>query len=156
MEKLSTMLWFDSEAERAAEHYVRAVSGSKIVDVQRYGKQGPGVEDTAMLVNIELAGRPMMLLNGGPLFTPNESVSFALYCDDQKEGDFLWAHMGEGGKFSQCGWLKDRWGFSWQIIPRRFSELMRTSPADAKGRVFGAMMQMQKFDIAKLEAAAKG
>ena len=156
MEKTGTTLWFATEAEAAAEHYIKAIPGSKITGVDRYGKQGPGPEGTAMLVFIQFAGRPFILLNGGPLFTPNESVSFTIYAEDQKEVDFLWAHMSEGGKTSQCGWLKDRWGFSWQIVPKRFVELMTTVKPEAKGRVFGAMMQMTKFDIAKLEAAAKG
>ena len=156
MEKTATTLWFDKDAEAAAEHYVKAVPGSKITSVERYGKQGPGPEGTAMLVFIELGGRPFALLNGGPLFTPNESVSFTIYAEDQKEVDFLWAHMSEGGSTSRCGWLKDRWGFSWQIVPKRFVDLMMSSAPDAKGRVFGAMMQMTKFEIDKLEAAAKG
>ena len=155
MEKTGTMLWFASEAEAAATHYIKALPGSKIMGIERYGKQGPGPEGTAMLVSIELAERPFMLLNGGPLFTPNESVSFTIYAEDQREVDFLWAHMSEGGKTSMCGWLKDRWGFSWQIVPKRFVELMTKSSPDAKGRVLGAMMQMTKFDIAKLETAAK-
>jgi predicted 3-demethylubiquinone-9 3-methyltransferase (glyoxalase superfamily) len=156
MEKTGTTLWFDKDAEAAARHYVKAIPGSKITSVERYGKQGPGPEGTAMLVFIDLAGRPFALLNGGPRFTPNESVSFTIYAEDQKEVDFLWNHMSEGGSTSMCGWLKDRWGFSWQIVPKRFVELMMTSAPDAKGRVFGAMMQMTKFEIDKLEAAAKG
>jgi predicted 3-demethylubiquinone-9 3-methyltransferase (glyoxalase superfamily) len=156
MEKTSITLWFDKDAEAAAEHYAKAVPGSKITGLERYGPQGPGPEGSAMLVFLELGGRPMMLLNGGPVFTPNEAVSFTIYAEDQKEVDFLWAHMSEGGKTSQCGWLKDRWGFSWQIVPKRFVELMVTSAPEAKGRVFGAMMQMTKFEIAKLEDAARG
>jgi predicted 3-demethylubiquinone-9 3-methyltransferase (glyoxalase superfamily) len=156
MEKTATTLWFDTEAEAAAEHYVKAIPGSKITSVERYTKQGPGPEGTAMMVFLELGGRPFMLLNGGPLFTPNESVSFTIYAEDQKEVDFLWAHMSEGGKTSQCGWLKDRWGFSWQIVPKRFVELMTTSSPEAKTRVFGAMMQMSKFDITALEKAYAG
>ena len=156
MEKTGTTLWFDKDAETAASHYVKAVPGSKITSVERYGKQGPGPEGTAMLVFVELAGRPFALLNGGPRFTPNESVSFTIYAEDQKEVDFLWKHMSEGGSTSMCGWLKDRWGFSWQIVPRRFVDLMMSSAPDAKGRVFGAMMQMTKFEIDKLETAAKG
>ena len=150
------MLWFATEAEAAAEHYVKAIPGSKILSVQRNGKQGPGPEGRAMLVAIELGGRPYQLLNGGPLFTPNESFSTVIYCDDQAEVDFLWKHLGEGGKYSRCGWLKDQWGFSWQIVPRRFIDLMTSSPPEAKARVFAAMMQMSKFEIATLEAAAQG
>lgn len=155
MEKTATTLWFDKDAEAAAQHYVKAIPGSKIGNVERYGPQGPGPEGTAMLVFVELAGRPFTLLNGGPRFTPNESVSFTIYADDQKEVDFLWSHMSEGGSTSMCGWLKDRWGFSWQIVPKRFVELMTTSAPAVKGKIFGAMMQMTKFDIAKLEEAAR-
>ena len=156
MEKITTTLWFDKDAEAAAAHYVKAIPGSKITGVERYGKQGPGPEGTAMLVFVELAGKPYQLLNGGPLFTPNESFSTTIYADDQKEVDFLWAHFCEGGKTSQCGWLKDRWGFSWQIVPRRHWELMTTASPEVKARVFEAMMQMTKFDIAAIEAAARG
>jgi predicted 3-demethylubiquinone-9 3-methyltransferase (glyoxalase superfamily) len=156
MEKTATMLWFDTDAEGAAEHYVKAIPGSKITGVECYGKAGPGPEGSVMLVSIELAGRPMLLLNGGPLFTPNESVSFVIHAEDQREVDFLWAHMSDGGKTSQCGWLKDRWGFSWQIVPRRFFEMMQDKDAARKNRIFAAMLQMTKFDIAALEKAYAG
>ncbi|MDP8995959.1 MAG: VOC family protein [Pseudomonadota bacterium] len=156
MEKIGVMLWYDSEAEKAAAHYLKAVPGSKITGVERYGKAGPGQEGSVMLVTMEFGGRSLMLLNGGPLFTPNESVSLTITAEDQKEVDFLWAHMSEGGSTSQCGWLKDRWGFSWQIVPRRHWELMTTGSPEVKARVFNAMMQMTKFDIATIEAAAKG
>ncbi|MDP8995952.1 MAG: VOC family protein, partial [Pseudomonadota bacterium] len=140
----------------AAAHYLKAVPGSKITGVERYGKAGPGREGSVMLVTMEFGGRSLMLLNGGPLFTPNESVSLTITAKDQKEVDFLWAHMSEGGSTSQCGWLKDRWGFSWQIVPRRHWELMTTGSPEVKARVFTAMMKMTKFDIATIEAAAKG
>ena len=156
MEKTATTLWFEKDAEAAATHYVKGIPGSKIISVERFGKQGPGPEGTAMLVSIEFAGRPFMLMNCAPLFTLNESVSFTIYAEDQMEVDFLWAHMSEGGTTSRCGWLKDRWGFSWQIVPKRFVELMTKSSPDVKGKVFDAMMQMTKLDIAKLEAVAKG
>ena len=156
MEKTAVTLWFDKDAEAAAEHYVKAVPGSKITGVERYGKAGPGPDGTVMLVTLELAGRQLLLLNGGPLFTPNEAVSLVIYADDQKEVDFLWSHMSKGGSTSMCGWLKDRWGFSWQITPKRFVELMITGSPEVKGRVFGAMMQMTKFVIGTLEKAAKG
>jgi predicted 3-demethylubiquinone-9 3-methyltransferase (glyoxalase superfamily) len=133
---------------------VKAIPGSKITGVERYDKQGPGPEGTAMLVFVDLGGRPLMLLNGGPLFTPNEAFSISIYAEDQKEVDFLWKHMSEGGKTSMCGWLKDRWGFSWQIVPKRFVELMTTSTPEVKAKVFGAMMQMTKIEIAELEEAA--
>ncbi len=152
--KISTTLWFDKDAEVAAHHYVKAVPGSEVLGVERYGKGGPGPEGSVMLVRFRLGDRDFMALNGGPLFTPNESVSFTIYCDDQDEVDRLWSHMSEGGKTSHCGWLKDRWGFSWQIVPRRFVELMTSSTPEAKARIFGAMMQMTKFEITVLESAA--
>ena len=155
MEKIGVMLWYDSEAEQAAAHYMKAIPKSKITSVERYGKAGPGAEGNVMLVSMEFGGRSLLLLNGGPLFTPNESVSLTIYAEDQKEVDFLWAHMSEGGSTSMCGWLKDRWGFSWQIVPRRHWELMTTGSTEVKARVFDAMMQMTKFDIAAIEAAAK-
>jgi predicted 3-demethylubiquinone-9 3-methyltransferase (glyoxalase superfamily) len=154
--KISTTLWFDKEAEAAASHYVKAIAGSEILGIEHYGKAGPGPDGSVMLVRFRLGGQEFLALNGGPLFTPNESVSFAIYCDDQAEVDRLWNHMSEGGKTGQCGWLKDRWGFSWQIVPRRFVDLMTSSTPEAKARVFGAMMQMTKFEIAKLELAAQG
>lgn len=155
MEKIGVMLWYDSEAEQAAAHYLKVVSGSKITSVERYGKAGPGAEGSVMLVSMEFGGRSLMLLNGGPLFTPNESVSLTIIAEDQKEVDFLWAHMSEGGSTSMCGWLKDRWGFSWQIVPRGYWELMATGSPEVKARVFEAIMQMTKFDIATIETAAK-
>jgi predicted 3-demethylubiquinone-9 3-methyltransferase (glyoxalase superfamily) len=154
-QKLSTTLWFDKDAEAAARHYIEAIPGSEILGVERYGKAGPLPEGSVMLVRFRLGEMDFLALNGGPRFTPNESVCFTIYCDDQAEVDRLWSHMAEGGATSRCGWLKDRWGFSWQIVPRRFVELMTTSAPDAKARVFGAMMQMTKFDIAALEEAAR-
>lgn len=156
MEKTGVMLWFDSEAEQAAAHYAKAVPGSKVISVERYGKAEPGPEGSVMLVMMEFGGRSLMLLNGGPLFTPNESVSLTITAEDQNEVDFLWTHMSQGGSTSMCGWLKDRWGFSWQIVPRIHWELMTTGTREVKARVFEAMMKMTKFDIAKVEAAAKG
>jgi predicted 3-demethylubiquinone-9 3-methyltransferase (glyoxalase superfamily) len=156
MEKTSVMLWFDSAAEAAAEHYVKAIPGSKITSIERYGKAGPGPEGSVMVVALEFGGRSLLLLNGGPLFTPNESVSLTIYAEDQKEVDFLWDHMSKGGSTSMCGWLKDRWGFSWQITPRRHWELMLTAAPEVKARIFQAMMKMTKFDIAAIEKAAKG
>ena len=154
--KISTTLWFDNDAEAAAQHYTQAIPGSEILGIERYGKAGPRPEGSVMLVRFRLGGQEFIALNGGPLFTPNEAVSFTIYCDDQAEVDRLWSHMSEGGKTSQCGWLKDRWGFSWQIVPRRFIELMTSAASgEAKARVFGAMMKMTKFDIAGLERAVQ-
>ena len=154
--KIATLLWFDKDAEAAANHYVNALPGSAITGIERYGAQGPGPAGSVMLVSFRLASSEFMALNGGPLFTPNESVSHMIYCDDQAEVDRLWASLSEGGKTSDCGWLKDRWGFSWQIVPRRLMEMMMYSDPAAKARAFGAMMTMTKLDIAALEKAYGG
>ncbi|MDE2383490.1 MAG: VOC family protein [Alphaproteobacteria bacterium] len=155
-EKTIVMLWFDGAAEAAAAHYAKAVPGSRITSIERHGKDGPGPEGSVMVIEMEFAGRPLLLLNGGPGFKPNQSVSITIYADDQKEVDFLWEHMSAGGSTMACGWVKDRWGFCWQITPRRHWELMTQGTPEVKARVFQAMLKMTKFDIAAIEAAAKG
>jgi predicted 3-demethylubiquinone-9 3-methyltransferase (glyoxalase superfamily) len=152
-QKIKPFLWYDAQAEDAARHYVAAFKDSKINQVERYGKAGPGPEGQAMIVDFTLAGQRYVALNGGPLFTPNESFSLMVTCEDQAEVDRLWRHLSDGGSTSQCGWLKDRWGFSWQVVPKRFFEMMEDRDPARKGRVFAAMMQMTKFDIAALEKA---
>jgi predicted 3-demethylubiquinone-9 3-methyltransferase (glyoxalase superfamily) len=152
-QKISSFLWYDTDAEGAAKHYVAAFKDSKINHVERYGKTGPGPEGQVMIVDFTLAGQHYVALNGGPLFKPNESFSMMVACEDQAEVDLLWKHLSDGGSTSQCGWLKDRWGFSWQIVPKRFFEMMDGKDPARKGRVFAAMMQMTKFDIAALERA---
>ena len=156
IQKIKPFLWFASEAEEAANHYMKAFEDSKVISVMRNGKDGPGPEGSVLVIEFTLAGLHFCGLNGGPMFTPNESVSFAVTCEDQAEVDRLWAHLLEGGQPSACGWLKDKWGFSWQIVPKRFFELAATGDAAVTARVMAAMMQMVKFDIAALEAAAKG
>jgi predicted 3-demethylubiquinone-9 3-methyltransferase (glyoxalase superfamily) len=152
-QKISPFLWYDSQAEEAARHYVAAFKESKINRVERYGKSGPGPEGQVMIVDFTLAGQHYVALNGGPIFKPNESFSMMVTCEDQAEVDRLWTHLSEGGSTSQCGWLKDRWGFSWQVVPKRFFEMMEDKDQARKGRVFAAMMQMTKFDLAALEKA---
>jgi predicted 3-demethylubiquinone-9 3-methyltransferase (glyoxalase superfamily) len=154
--KITPFLWYDGEAEAAARHYVAAFADGAITNIERYTRAGPGAEGQVMLVSFILNGQPFHALNGGPQFTPNESTSFVIACDDQAEVDRLWAHFSQGGNTSACGWLKDRWGFSWQIVPRRFFEMMSEGDADRKARVFAAMMQMTKFEIAGLEQAYAG
>ena len=143
-------MWFDDQAEEAAQHYVAAFKNSKIDHVTRQGAK-------AFVVNFTLDGLQYVALNGGPMFKPTEAFSLAVTCDDQSEVDRLWEHLLQGGGVpSRCGWLKDRWGYSWQIVPERFFELMQSPDSAVGGRVMQAMMQMTKFDIAKLEVAAKG
>jgi predicted 3-demethylubiquinone-9 3-methyltransferase (glyoxalase superfamily) len=156
IQKISPMLWFDDSAEMAARHYVRGFPNSRITDVQRYPEGGPVPYGTVMTVSFELAGQPFTALNGGSTIPPNESVSFVVACEDQHEIDFLWGHLSEGGSTSMCGWLKDRWGFSWQVVPRRFLELVTESEPAVKSRVFAAMMEMKKFDLMAIERAASG
>jgi len=155
-QKISPFLWFNDDAEEAAQHYVRGFPNSRILTVERYPEGGPAPVGSVMTVSFELAGHAFTGMNGGPAFRPNESVSFAVLCDDQHEVDKLWDHLSEGGQTSACGWLKDKWGFSWQIIPRRFLELLMSNDPLVKARVFGAMMKMTKYDLAEIERAAKG
>jgi predicted 3-demethylubiquinone-9 3-methyltransferase (glyoxalase superfamily) len=154
--KIKPFLWFASDAEEAANHYMAAFKDSKVISTMRNGKDGPRPEGSVLVIEFTLNGQHFCALNGGPLFTPNESVSFAITCEDQDEVDSLWEHLGKGGTYSACGWLKDKWGFSWQIVPKRFFELTSTGDAAATARVMAAMMQMVKFDVAKLEAAFAG
>jgi predicted 3-demethylubiquinone-9 3-methyltransferase (glyoxalase superfamily) len=156
MTKLTPMLWFDSDAEVAANHYVKAFADGKITHILRHGKNGLGPEGSAWMVTVVLGGVQFELLNAGPMFKPTEANSYMVYCEDQVEVDRLWTHMSEGGSTQACGWLKDRWGFSWQIVPRRMMELLSGSDEGARTRAIAAMMQMTKFDVATIEAAAKG
>lgn len=149
MQKVKTFLWFDGNAEEAATYYVAAIPNSKINHVQRQGGK-------AFVVEFTLDGVAYIALNGGPMYKLNEAVSLMVSTDNQAETDRLWDYFVKGGSPSRCGWLKDQFGLSWQIVPKRFMELMRESTPEASGRVMGAMMQMGKFEIDKLEAAAKG
>ena len=151
MQKITPFLWYDTQAEEAAKLYTAIFEGSRIVNVQRYGEEGPGPKGTAMVVAFELCGQSFLALNGGPLFKFNESVSFVVHCEDQKEIDHFWEGLtADGGAPSQCGWLKDRFGLSWQIVPKALPSLVAKSP-----RVMQALMKMSKLDIAKLEQAAR-
>ena len=154
MPKIHPFLWFDSQAEEAAKFYVSLFPGSKILSTARYGDAGPGPKGSVMTVSFELAGTRFTALNGGPQFKFNESVSFVVNCETQAEIDTLWKKLTEGGgKPSQCGWLKDRFGLSWQIVPTRLMELLQDKdPAKAK-RVMEAMLKMTKIDLAELEGA---
>ncbi|MER7505035.1 VOC family protein [Nonomuraea pusilla] len=157
MQKITTFLWFDDQAEEAAEFYTSLFADSRVVDVQRYGEAGPGPEGTAMLVTFELAGQRFLALNGGPHFRFTEAVSLYVDCESQEEVDELWARLTEGGgEESQCGWLKDRYGLSWQIVPRVLGELMSDPDRARAGRVTQAMLGMKKIEIQGLLDAARG
>ena len=156
MQKITTFLWFDNQAEAAATFYTSIFDNSRIVSVQRYGETGPGPAGSVMTVSFELAGQQFIALNGGPEFKFTEAVSLYVDCADQEEVDELWAKLTDGGEESQCGWLKDRYGLSWQIIPTALPELMNDPDPQRAGRVVQAMLGMQKIDIQGLRAAAAG
>ena len=156
MDKIFTFLWFDHEAEEAATFYVSLFKNSKITGVTRYGEGGPGPKGTVMSVTFELDGRKFGALNGGPLFKFTEAISLFINCEDQKEVDELWEKLSAGGTKSRCGWLKDRYGLSWQVVPTVLGKYLGDKdPAKAK-RVMEAMLQMDKLDIAKLTKAYEG
>ena len=156
-QKITPFLWFDHQAEEAASFYVSLFEGSRVVTVSRYGEGGPGPKGSAMVVEFELAGQRYQALNGGPVFKFTEAISLSVSCDSQAEVDRLWEKLtANGGQESQCGWLKDRFGLSWQIVPNRFLELMQDPDPKKSGAVMAAMMKMKKFDIAALERAHAG
>jgi len=156
MSKITPYLWFDTQAEEAATTYTSIFKDSRIVEVQRYGEAGPGPKGTAMIVAFEIAGMPLVALNGGPQFKFTEAISFYVSCETQKEVDELWEKLSEGGEKGQCGWLKDKYGVSWQIIPTALPELLGDPDPEKSQRVMKAMLQMSKIDIEALRKAYKG
>jgi len=156
MQKIVTFLWFDNQAEEAAKFYVSLFRNSKIGTVTRYGDAGPGPKGTAMSVTFQLNGQEFYALNGGPLFKFTEAISLYVNCETQDEVDDLWEKLSAGGSQSQCGWLKDRYGLSWQVIPTVLGKFLGDKdPAKAK-RVMESMLKMTKIDIKKLEQAYEG
>jgi len=156
MKKIVPCLWFDTEGEAAAELYTSVFPNSKILDIAHYGEAGPRPAGTVMTVSFELNGQEFLALNGGPEFTFSEAVSFQVMCESQDEVDHFWSKLGEGGEHGPCGWLKDRFGLSWQIVPTRLVELLGDSDPERARRAMAAMMGMGKLDIAGLEQAADG
>ena len=157
MQKITPFLWFDTQAEEAAKLYTSIFKNSRINDIARYGDAGPGPKGSVMTVGFTLDGQHFTALNGGPLFKFNESVSFVVRCQGQDEVDHYWNRLIEnGGTPSQCGWLKDKFGLSWQITPDVLIELLQDKDAAKAQRVMQAMMQMSKIDIAALKRAAEG
>ncbi len=155
-QKITPFLWFDHNAEEAMKHYVSIFQNSKILSVTRNGKGGPGPEGSVLVGSFELDGVQFNALNGGPMFKFTEAISMVVNCDSQDEVDHLWARLCEGGSPSQCGWLKDKFGLSWQIVPRIFFQLVQDPDPAKSQRVMQAMMQMSKFDIAALQRAHRG
>ena len=154
MKGITPCLWFDTEGEDAANFYTSVFPNSKIIHVSRYGSAGPRSEGTVMTVEFELDGRRFTALNGGPDFEFNEAVSFQVSCEDQEEVDTYWTTLAEGGEEGPCGWLKDRFGVSWQIIPTALEELLADPDKEKAQRVMQAMLQMKKIEVADLERAA--
>jgi predicted 3-demethylubiquinone-9 3-methyltransferase (glyoxalase superfamily) len=156
MPKISPFLWFDTQAEEAADFYVSVFKDARIVSTVRNGEQGPGPKGSALVVSFELDGQPFTALNGGPQFKFTEAISLVVHCKDQAEVDHYWDGLSQGGATSACGWLKDRYGLSWQVVPTEFMKLASDPDPQKVGRVMKAMMQMTKFDIAKLREAHAG
>jgi predicted 3-demethylubiquinone-9 3-methyltransferase (glyoxalase superfamily) len=154
MRGITPCLWFDTEGEEAAAFYTSIFPGSRITDVARYGSAGPRPEGTVMTVSFELDGLKFVALNGGPQFSFSEAVSFQVLCESQDEVDSYWSKLSEGGEEGPCGWLKDRFGLSWQIVPTRLPELLQDPDREASQRVMAAMLEMRKIDVEGLERAA--
>ncbi len=154
MQKISPFLWFDDQAEEAANFYVSLFEDAEVTDVSRYPEGTPGLAGQVMSVMFKLAGQEFMALNGGPHFTFTEAISFFVRCKDQDEVDRFWAQLTEGGKAQQCGWVTDRFGLTWQIIPDRLNELLSDPDPERAQRAMQAMLQMVKIDIKVLEDAA--
>ena len=157
-QKVTPMLWFDDQAEEAAEYYVSIFRGSSIVSVARYGEAGPGPAGSAMTVQFELEGQTFTALNGGPLFTFSEAISFVIACETQDEVDHYWDRLIVGGpvEAQRCGWLKDKFGVSWQVVPDALARLASDPDPVKAQRTVAAMLQMKKLDVAALQAAHDG
>jgi len=159
MQKISPCLWFDDKAEEAAKFYTSIFKESKIGDVIRYGKEGYEIhgreEGTVMTVEFEIEGQKFLGLNGGPAFKFNEAISFQVYCETQEEVDYYWEKLSEGGdeKAQQCGWLKDKYGVSWQIVPIILIKMLKDKDSENSQKVMKAMLQMHKLDISTLKKA---
>jgi predicted 3-demethylubiquinone-9 3-methyltransferase (glyoxalase superfamily) len=156
MQPITPCLWFDDRGEEAARFYTSVFPNSRVIDITRYGPAGPRPEGTVMTVSFELDGTPFLALNGGPQFTFSEAISFQVYPEGQEEVDRFWDTLSEGGEQGPCGWLKDRYGISWQIVPTALPRLLSDPDSEKSQRVMAAMLQMQKIDIGLLEKATQG
>lgn len=157
MQKITTCLWFDDQAEEAAKLYTDVFSNSRILNITHYGEAGQEVHGkrpgSVMTVEFELDGQKFTALNGGPHFEFTEAISLSIDCVDQEEVDWYWSRLSEGGEEGPCGWLKDRYGLSWQVVPRRLPELLNSGNTEKSGRVMEAMLKMRKIEIEGLEKA---
>ena len=153
MQKITPFLWFDGKAEEAMNFYVSIFQNSKVISIARYGEAGPGPKGTVMSATFQLDGQEFFALNGGPQFTFSPAISFFVNCETQQEVDELWEKLSEGGEKGRCGWLKDKYGLSWQVIPSALGEMLRDKDPEKSGRVMTAMLQMDKIDIKTLRRA---
>lgn len=152
-QKITPFLWFDDNAEEATNFYVSIFKNSQVLSINRYGEAGPGTQGTVMTTSFRLDGQEFIALNGGPHFPFTEAISFFIDCESQQEVDELWEKLSDGGETSQCGWLKDKFGLSWQVIPSVLGEMLQDTDRERANRVMQAMLQMTKIDIAKLKQA---
>jgi predicted 3-demethylubiquinone-9 3-methyltransferase (glyoxalase superfamily) len=153
MQTITPFLWFDNQAEEAVKLYTSLFKNSKIVSIMRYGEAGPGPKGTVMTATFQLDGQEFVALNGGPHFKFTEAISFVINCKTQEEVDHFWEKLSEGGEESRCGWLKDTYGVSWQVVPTVLVEMLRDKDAEKSKRVMQAMLKMGKLDINKLKQA---
>jgi predicted 3-demethylubiquinone-9 3-methyltransferase (glyoxalase superfamily) len=156
VQKITPFLWFDNQAEEAMNLYVSIFKNSKVLGVTRYGDAGPGPKGSVMTAEFQLEGQEFVALNGGPHFKFTEAVSFVVNCQSQEEVDYFWEKLSEGGAESQCGWLKDKFGLSWQVVPTVLIEMLQDKDPEKSQRVMKAMLQMEKIDIKKLKEAYDG
>ena len=154
MPRITPNLWFDTQGLEAAEFYCSVFPNSKVNDVMYYGEAGPGPAGTVLTVEFELDGQPYTAINGGPAFTFTEAVSLLINCADQAEADYYWERLLDGGEEGQCGWLKDRYGLSWQVVPVGMYPLLNDRDPQRAARAMQAMMGMKKIDLAAVQAAA--
>ena len=155
-QRIRPNLWFDTEAEEAAEFYVSIFDNSRVVNVTRYTDAGPREAGMVMTVEFELDGQRFVGINGGPEFTFDEAMSLEILCEGQEEVDYYWERLTDGGEESQCGWLKDRYGVSWQVVPKGMDEVFSDSDPERAKRAMEAMLKMRKLDLGALRAAADG
>ena len=153
MQKIVTFLWFDNQAEEAMNFYTSIFKNSKIKNIARYGEAGPGPKGSVMICTFQIEGQDFMALNGGPVFSFTPAISLYVNCETQEEVDELWEKLSAGGEKSRCGWLKDKYGLSWQIIPTALGEMMQDKDPAKSQRVMKAMLQMDKIDIKTLRQA---
>ncbi len=157
MQKIKPFLWFDDQAEEAMNFYTSVFEDSKVIGVSRYGEAGPGEPGSVMIATFEIEGQRFTALNGGPRFTFTEAISFEIDCETQEEVDYLWESLTSGGgEESMCGWLRDKYGLSWQVVPRILGELMGDEDREKAKRVTEAMLSMRKIEIAELQRAYEG